>query len=139
MYRFIVWLCVRGSYPFPLMSKVGEKVVGRGALIAGGVLMFPSMPKGEIVDQWLSMMSTQVAPKVTTILHGNFDLTTPSIFTEGSPIWILCIEMFPLIYGISCSSSRFEIYSCLMLVSLVSGLKSHRVVACHSSLVVVIE
>ena len=28
----------------------GENVVGRGFMIAGGVLMFPSMPKGEIVD-----------------------------------------------------------------------------------------
>ena len=52
----------------------GENFVGRGVTIAGGVLVLPSMPKGEIVDQQLSLMSTQAAPGATPILHGNFDL-----------------------------------------------------------------
>ena len=64
----------QGSYPFPLMSKGGENVVGRCVMIVGGVLVFPSMPKGEIVDQWLSLMSTQTAPGANPIFHGNFDL-----------------------------------------------------------------
>ena len=57
-------------------DKGGEKVVGRGVMITGGVLMLPSMPKGEIVDQWLSLMSTQAALEATPILQGHFDLTT---------------------------------------------------------------
>ena len=34
--------------PFAINDKGGENVVGRGVMIAGGVLAFPSMPKGEI-------------------------------------------------------------------------------------------
>ena len=33
-------------------------VLGRGVMIIGGVLVLPSIPKGEIVDQWLLLMST---------------------------------------------------------------------------------
>ena len=40
----------QGELPFAIDVKGAEKVVGRGALITGGVLMLPSMPKGEIVD-----------------------------------------------------------------------------------------
>jgi hypothetical protein len=40
----------QGELPFAIDDKGGEKAVGRGALIAGGVLVLPSMPKGEIVD-----------------------------------------------------------------------------------------
>jgi len=40
----------QGELPFSIDVKWGEKAVGRGALIAGGVLVLPSMPKGEIVD-----------------------------------------------------------------------------------------
>jgi len=40
----------QGELPFSIDVKGGEKVVGRGALIAGGVLVLPSMPKVEIVD-----------------------------------------------------------------------------------------
>ena len=43
-------------------------------MIAGGVLVLPSMPKGEIVDQRLSLMSTQAAPGAKKIFHENFDL-----------------------------------------------------------------
>ena len=43
-------------------------------MITGGVLVLPLMPKGEIVDQQLSLMSTQEAPGATQILHGNFEL-----------------------------------------------------------------
>ena len=43
-------------------------------MIAGGVLVLQSMPKGEIVDQRLSLMSTQEALGATPILHENFDL-----------------------------------------------------------------
>ena len=64
----------QGELPFSIDVKGGENVVGRGFMIAGGVLVFPSMPKGEIVDQWLSLMSTQEAHGATRILHGNFDL-----------------------------------------------------------------
>ena len=38
--------------------------------------------------------------------------------------------MFPLIYGMPCNSSRFERYSCLNFVPLVSGIKPHGVGAC---------
>lgn len=31
-------------------------------MIVGGVLVLPLMPMGEIVDRWLSLMSTQAAP-----------------------------------------------------------------------------
>jgi len=44
--------------PFSIDEKGGEKAIGRGVMTAGGVLVFPSIPKGEIVDQWLSLMST---------------------------------------------------------------------------------
>ena len=64
----------QGELPFAIDVKGGEKFVGRGIMIAGGVLVLPSMPKGEIVDQHLSLMSTQEAPVATPILHGNFDL-----------------------------------------------------------------
>ena len=39
--------------PFAIDVEGGENVVGRGVMIAGGVLVFPSMPKGEIVDPQL--------------------------------------------------------------------------------------
>ena len=76
------WKCVQvrrmvmfqGGLPFAIDVKGGDNVVGRGFMIAGGVLMLPSMPKGEIVDQRLSLMSTQAAPGANPILHGNFDL-----------------------------------------------------------------
>ena len=48
----------QGELPFAIDFKGGENVVGRVVMIAGGVLVLPSMPKGEIVDQWLSLMST---------------------------------------------------------------------------------
>ena len=41
----------QGGLPFSIDVKGEENVVGRGVMIAGGVLVFPSMPKGEIVDQ----------------------------------------------------------------------------------------
>ena len=66
--------CVSGELPFSIDVKGGENVVGRGVMIIGGVLLLPSMPKGEIVDQWLSLMLTQAALGATPILHGNFDL-----------------------------------------------------------------
>ena len=52
------WKCVQvhrmvvfqGELPFAIDVKGRENVVGRGVMIAGGVLMFPSIPKGEIVD-----------------------------------------------------------------------------------------
>ena len=76
------WKCVwvrrmvvfQGELPFSIDVEGGENVVGRGVMITGGVLVFPSMPKGEIVDQRLSLMSTQAAPGANPILHGNFDI-----------------------------------------------------------------
>ena len=62
----------QGELPFAIDVKGGENVVGRGVMIVGGVLMLPSMPKGEIIDQWLSLMSTQAAPGATPILHINY-------------------------------------------------------------------
>ena len=64
----------QGELPFDIDVKGGENVVRRGVMIAGGVLVLPSMPKGNIVDQLLSLMSTQAALGATLILHGNFDL-----------------------------------------------------------------
>ena len=63
-----------GELPFAIDVKGGENFVGRGVMIIGGVLLLPSMPKGEIVFQRLSLMSTQAAPGANPILHGNFDL-----------------------------------------------------------------
>ena len=76
------WKCVQvrrivvfqGELPFAIDVKGGENVVGIGVMIARGVLVLPSMPKGEIVDQWLSLMSNQAAPGANPIFHGNFDL-----------------------------------------------------------------
>ena len=76
------WKCVQvrkmvvfqGELPFAIDVKLGENVVGRGVMIVGGVLVFSSMPKREIVDQRLSLMSTQAAPRATPIFHGNFYL-----------------------------------------------------------------
>ena len=64
----------QGELPFAIDVKWGENVVGRGFMIAGGVLVLPSMPKGEIFYQQLSLMSTEAAPGANPILHGNFDL-----------------------------------------------------------------
>ena len=64
----------QGELPFSIDFKGGENVIGRGVMITGGVLVLPSMPKGEIVDQQLSLMSTQAAPGANPILYGNFDL-----------------------------------------------------------------
>ena len=64
----------QGELPFSIDVTGGDNVVGRGVMIAGGVLVLPSMPKGEIVYQRLSLMSTQVAPEANPILHGSFDL-----------------------------------------------------------------
>ena len=90
-------------------------------MIAGGVLVLPSMPKGEIVDQWLSLMSTQAAPGATPILHGNFDLKNYYILGQEYFLWLLLVEMFLLIYGTPCNSSRFERYSCLKFVPQLVG------------------
>ena len=46
----------QGELPFAIDEKGREKVVGRGVMITGGVLVLPSMPKGGIVDKWLSLM-----------------------------------------------------------------------------------
>jgi len=48
----------QGELPFSIDVKGGDKAVGRGLMITGGVLVLPLMPKGEIVDQWLSLTST---------------------------------------------------------------------------------
>ena len=47
VHRMVVF---HGELPFSIDVKGGENVVGRGVMIAGGVLVLPSMPKGEIVD-----------------------------------------------------------------------------------------
>ena len=41
----------KGELHFAIDVKGGENVVGRGVMNAGGVLVFPSMSKGDIVDQ----------------------------------------------------------------------------------------
>ena len=64
----------QGELPFAIDDKARENVVGRVVMIAGGVLVLPSMPKGEIVHQWFSVMSTQASPGAKPILHGNFGL-----------------------------------------------------------------
>lgn len=68
-------------------------------MIAGEVLAFPSRPKGEIVDQWFSLMSTQATPRATSILHRNFHLKALSNLSQVSSRWILLVEMFLFIYG----------------------------------------
>ena len=73
-------VCQR-ELPFAIDVNGGENVVGIGVMIAGGVLLLPSIPKGEIVDQWWSLMSTQAAPGATLILHGNFYL--PNYYIVG--------------------------------------------------------
>jgi len=77
-------------------------------------------------------MSSQAAPRATSIFHGNFDLTNHIILRQISSQWILLIDMFPLMYGMPLNSSRFEIYLFLKLVTPVSGLKPYGVVAWHS-------
>ena len=119
----------QGELPFAIDVKGGENFVGRGFMIIRGVLVLRSMPKGETVDQWLSLMSTQATPGATPILHGNFDLPNYYILSQEYFLWFLIINMFPLIYGTPRNSSIFERYSCLKLVTLVSGLNPHRVVA----------
>ena len=84
-------------------------------------------------------MSTQAALGATLILKGNFDLTNHIILHQISSLWILLIDIFLLIYGMPPSSSRFESYLCLKLVTPVSGLKPYGVVDWHSQLVVIIE
>ena len=46
----------QGELPFAIDVKGGENVVGRGFMIAGGVLVLPSWTKGDIFYQWLSLM-----------------------------------------------------------------------------------
>ena len=64
----------QGELPFAIDVKGGENVVGRVVMITGGVLVLPSMPKGEIVDQRFSLMSTQAKPGANPISNGNFYL-----------------------------------------------------------------
>ena len=64
----------QGELPFAIDVNEGENVVGRGVMIAGGVLVLPSMPKGEIFDQRLSLMSTQAALGDNQLFHRNFYL-----------------------------------------------------------------
>ena len=47
VYRMVVF---QGELPFSIDVKGGEYVVGRSVMTAGGVLVLPSMQKGEIVD-----------------------------------------------------------------------------------------
>ena len=77
----VSFVVFQGELPFAIDVKGGENVVGRGVMITGGVLVLPSMPKGDIVDQRLSLMSTQEAPGATPILHGNFEL--PNYYILG--------------------------------------------------------
>ena len=71
----------QGVFPFAIDVKGGDNVVGRCVMIAGGVCVLPSIPKGEIVDQRLSLMSNQ-APGATPILHGNFYLPNYYILVQ---------------------------------------------------------
>ena len=64
----------QGELPFSIDIKGVDNVVGRGFMITWGVLVLPSMPKGEIFDQRLSLMSTQATPGANPILHENFNL-----------------------------------------------------------------
>ena len=43
----------QGDLPFSIDVKGGDNFVGIGFMIVGGVLVLPSIPKGEIVDQRL--------------------------------------------------------------------------------------
>jgi len=43
-------------------------------MIATRVLVFPSMPKGEIGYKWLSMMPTQATQGLTPIFDDKFDM-----------------------------------------------------------------
>ena len=72
----------QGELPFSIYVKGGDNVIGIGIMITGGVLVLPSMLKGEIVDQRLSLMSTQVALGATPILHQNFDLQNYYILVQ---------------------------------------------------------
>ena len=74
----------QGELPFAIDVKGGENVVGRDVMIAGGVLVFPSMPKGEIVGQRLSLMSTQATPGATQIFDWNFCLPNYYIWVKNS-------------------------------------------------------
>ena len=118
----------QGELPFSIDFKGGENIVVIGVIITEGVLVFPSMLKGEIFNQWLPLISTQAALGATLILHGNFDLPNYYILSQGYFLWFLLVEMFPLIYGTPRNSSRFEIYSCLKFLPPISGLKPHGVV-----------
>ena len=73
----------QGELPFFIDVKGGDNVVGISFMITWGLLMLLSMPKGEIVDQWLSLVSTQAALGATPILHGNFDLPNNYIMSQG--------------------------------------------------------
>ena len=129
------WKCVhvrtmvvfQGELPFAINVKGGENVVRRGFMTVGGVLVLPSMPKGEIVGQRLSLMSIQAAPGANPILQGNFDLPNYYILVQECFFWFLLVEMFLLIYGTPCNSSQFERYSCSKFVPPVTGLEPHRV------------
>jgi len=76
------WKCVQvhemvlcqGKLPFSIDVKGGEKVVERGALIVGEVLVLPSMPKWEIADLRLALMSTQAAPGMSLNVHGTLGI-----------------------------------------------------------------
>ena len=87
------------------------------------------MQKGEIVDQWLSLMSTQATPGATSIFHGNFELKNYFIPSQGYLGCFILVEVFPLIYGMPHYSSRFDRDSCLNLVTPVREIKPHGVVA----------
>ena len=98
----------QGELPFPIDVKGGENVVGRCVMTTGEVLVLPSMPKGEIVDRWLTLMSTQAAPGATTIFVDNFGMKIYGLLSPNPPYSILLEELFLLICGMPRSSSWFE-------------------------------
>ena len=108
--------CVSGGVTICHCCQRGRECYRKGVMIAGGLLVLPSMLKGEIFDQRLSLMSTQAAPGANPILHRNFDVKNYSILSQIYFRWFLLVDMFPLIYGMPRNSSHFEIYSCLKSV-----------------------
>ena len=73
-------------------------------------------------------MSTQVAPGATQSCMVILTYQITIFLGQEYFLWFLLVDMFPLIYGTPCNSSRFERYSCLKFVTPVSGLKPHVVV-----------
>lgn len=84
-------------------------------------------------------MSTQATPRMTLNFHGTLGITIHDFSSHNHYRNTLLKNKFLSVYSSPRNSSQFVSYSRLKLVTPISGLKPHGVVAWHLSLILFIE